>query len=156
MKRLHAEELSDYKLYNPNSNQTLNDVLGFDFVKEEDGWESVNYYTRKQYSYEKGIVYILENECIPGLVKIGFTTKNAYSRAKEISTATGVPKPFEVKFIYECNDPYSVEQEIHNELNKVGKRINRKREFFELELQKAIELVKEIGSKYKGKILPLA
>jgi len=38
MKRLHTEELSDYKLYNPNSNQTLRDVLGFNFVKEEDGW----------------------------------------------------------------------------------------------------------------------
>ena len=156
MKRLHTEELSDYKLYNPNSNQSLNDVLGFDLIKEENGWESVNYYTRKQYSYEKGIIYILKNECIPGLLKIGFTTKDAYSRAKEISTATGVPKPFEVKFIYECNDPYSVEQEIHNELNGVGKRINRKREFFELELQEAIKLVKHIGSKYKGKTLPMA
>jgi hypothetical protein len=31
MKRLHTEELSDYKLYNPNSNQSLNDVLGFTY-----------------------------------------------------------------------------------------------------------------------------
>ena len=156
MKRLHTEELSDYKLYNPNSNQTLKDVLGFTFTPEEDGSESVKYYTKGQYSYERGIVYILENECIPGLLKIGFTRKDAHSRAKEISTATGVPKPFEVKFIYECNDPYSVEQEIHNEINGKGKRINKKREFFEIEFNEAVSIIKGIGSKYKGKTLPVA
>ena len=156
MKRLHTEELSDYKLYNPNNQSIKNDVLGFTLIPEEDGWESVNYYTKGQYSYERGIIYILENECIPGLLKIGFTTKDAYSRAKEISTATGVPKPFKVKFIYECNDPYSVEQEIHNEINGQGKRINEKREFFEIEFNEAVSIIKGIGSKYKGKILPVA
>jgi hypothetical protein len=90
------------------------------------------------------------------LLKIGFTTKDAYSRAKEISTATGVPKPFKVKFIYECNDPYSVEQEIHNEINGQGKRINEKREFFEIEFNEAVSIIKGIGSKYKGKTLPVA
>jgi hypothetical protein len=37
-----------------------------------------------------GYIYVLENETIPGLVKIGSTERNPEDRAKELMT-TGVP-----------------------------------------------------------------
>ena len=43
----------------------------------------------------KGIVYLLTNECMPGIVKIGMTSRaDMDNRLKELYT-TGVPQPFE-------------------------------------------------------------
>lgn len=48
-----------------------------------------------------GIVYLLTNACMPGIVKIGKTTrKDLLQRMKELYT-TGVPVPFEC--VYSCN-----------------------------------------------------
>ena len=47
---------------------------------------------------EYGIVYLLTNPVMPGLVKIGMTTqKEIEQRMKELYT-TGVPLPFECQF----------------------------------------------------------
>lgn len=47
---------------------------------------------------EYGIVYLLTNPCMPGLVKIGMTTREDMdSRIKELYS-TGVPVPFECQF----------------------------------------------------------
>ena len=47
---------------------------------------------------EYGIVYLLTNPVMPGLVKIGMTTQEGIDkRMKELYT-TGVPIPFECKF----------------------------------------------------------
>jgi len=47
-------------------------------------------------------IYILTNEAMPGLVKIGFTTgENVESRIAPLSGATGIPLPFECYFAAE-------------------------------------------------------
>ena len=47
---------------------------------------------------EYGIVYLLTNSVMPGLVKIGMTTQEYIDkRMKELYT-TGVPVPFECQF----------------------------------------------------------
>ena len=77
MKRLYAEELSDYKLYNRDIHN-FNDTIGFTLEYEGNEWSKVNYYCRNWYSYERGYVYILTNELLPGIlkdypsVKVGF------------------------------------------------------------------------------------
>ena len=43
---------------------------------------------------QKGLVYILANPAMPGLVKIGQTTNEITSRMNELNT-TGVPLPFD-------------------------------------------------------------
>ncbi len=49
-----------------------------------------------------GIVYVLSNRAMPGLVKIGMTTRPELdARLKELYT-TGVPVPFDVE--YDCCD----------------------------------------------------
>ena len=47
--------------------------------------------------HSTGIVYVLSNRAMPGLVKIGMTTrKELDTRLKELYT-TGVPIPFDVE-----------------------------------------------------------
>jgi hypothetical protein len=40
------------------------------------------------------IVYVLTNEAMPGLVKIGLTTDSVEARLTQLSSHTGVPLPF--------------------------------------------------------------
>ena len=46
---------------------------------------------------EAGLIYVLTNEAMPGLVKIGITGSDPNSRADQLYT-TGVPVPFTVEF----------------------------------------------------------
>lgn len=83
-----------------------------------------------------GYVYCLSNPAMPGLLKIGYTTKTPEERAFEIYTGgtsgsgTGVPAKFVIEFSVKCKNPFSVEQAIHAFLAK--KRYNEYREFFNL------------------------
>ena len=40
------------------------------------------------------VVYILTNEAMPGLIKIGYTDNTIEKRMKELSRHSGVPLPF--------------------------------------------------------------
>ncbi len=96
--------------------------------------------------YGKGYVYILTNPSMPGLVKIGKTTRNSQTRAREISSGTGVPTPYKVAHERWVVDCHAAEREIHAELTR--QRRNKNREFFKLKLDEAIEIVDEICDNY--------
>jgi hypothetical protein len=82
------------------------------------------------------IVYILTNEA-PGLVKIGLTNDiNVESRIKELSAASGVPLPFECYFAAEVKDCAKLEKTLHQLFSE--NRINPKREFFKIDLEKVV------------------
>jgi len=89
----------------------------------------------------KGWVYVLSNESLDGLVKIGFSTKDPQSRAKELSGDTGVPTPFIVEYEMLVEDPHSCEQRAHALLD--DKRVNQRREFFHCSVNDAIESAKQ-------------
>ena len=83
---------------------------------------------------EKGYVYILTNPSMPGLVKIGKTTRDVDQRANELYQ-TGVPEPFEVShYVYspDCNE---LEIMVHRAL--ASSRVSTGREFFRDELARA-------------------
>lgn len=65
---------------------------------------------------------------MPNIYKIGFTDRSPLQRAEELSNSTSVPTDFNIVFYIECEEPSSVEREIHEELDQY--RLNRKREFF--------------------------
>ena len=90
----------------------------------------------------KGWVYVLSNESLDGLVKIGFSTKDPQSRAKELSGDTGVPTPFIVEYEMLVEDPHSCEQRAHDLLD--DKRVNQRREFFRCSVNDAIESAKQV------------
>lgn len=79
-------------------------------------------------------VYVMSNSSITGtqghpLFKIGYTDSDPQTRAKELSLATGVAKPFIVTGYYRVIDGYKVEQRVHKILEQY--RVNANREFFE-------------------------
>ena len=79
---------------------------------------------------------------MPGLVKIGITGSDPGSRADQLYT-TGVPVPFSVEFAGEVPNPRPVEQALHNAFR--DRRVNPKREFFEIEPDQPIELLRSFG-----------
>ena len=78
-----------------------------------------------------GIVYVLENPAIPGLVKIGKTTRNSMEERLKELYSTGVPVPFECAYAARVKDVKKVEKAFHEAFGPY--RINPRREFFEIE-----------------------
>lgn len=78
-----------------------------------------------------GLIYVLTNECMPGLVKIGMTTQSIKTRMSNLY-GTGVPVQFECIFALRVpvDDLRKVEQIIH--LTYEDARKNPHREFFEI------------------------
>ena len=83
----------------------------------------------------EGYVYAMNNEAMPGLIKIGMTTDSPEERAKELSSATGVPFPFKVIVCKKVHNPKVKEAAIHELLSTLGFRVNERREFFNCSLQ---------------------
>lgn len=75
-------------------------------------------------------VYVLSNEAMPGLVKIGFTTTSIEQRIKELDV-TSVPLPFQCFYAAEIDDCKSVEKKLHVIFS--DKRIRQNREFFRVD-----------------------
>ena len=74
-----------------------------------------------------GIVYILVNEFMPGVVKIGKTRSPVEQRMRELDT-TGVPLPFECFYAARVADADLVESKLHDAF--ADQRIRQRREFF--------------------------
>lgn len=87
-------------------------------------------------------MYVLSNTAMPGLVKIGFTTKVPTERAEELNT-TGVPQPFLVEYYCLVDDPADLEARTHRVLHK--SRHATGREFFRVEIATAIRTVEQLA-----------
>ncbi len=86
-----------------------------------------------------GIIYVLTNPAMPGLVKIGKTTRgNVDARLSELYS-TGVPVPFECEFAGRVADESKVEKAFHLAFGPY--RLNPKREFFQIAPEQAITLL---------------
>jgi hypothetical protein len=89
---------------------------------------------------ELSIVYVLTNPAMPGLVKIGVTEQaEADTRIAQLYT-TGVPVPFEITYAAKVEDGLEVERALHTAF--APQRINPKREFFKIDPEQAIVILK--------------
>ncbi len=86
-------------------------------------------------STDGGLVYILENEAMPGLVKIGFTRRTVGVRAEELHSV-GVPMPFRIVFAIWSPCPESLEKAVHERLDYL--RVCENREFFKTVAENAV------------------
>ena len=94
-------------------------------------------------------IYILTNESMPDLVKIGRTDKSIEQRIKGLDN-TSIPLPFKCFYAAEVNDARIVEPKLHRIFS--DKRIRHNREFFRIDpnlVKEAIQLaeVREITPK---------
>ena len=112
---------------------------------DDRGWEEIKYYTshnridpnNKDLGSE--YIYVLGNDYMSNIIKIGYTSKDPVSRAHEISKATGVPSPFKVLYQVKCFNGLKIEKATHNHLSKYKTQSNK--EFFEIDLEDAIEII---------------
>ena len=86
----------------------------------------------------EGIVYVLTNPAMPGMVKIGKTGREVEARLNDLYT-TGVPLPFECAYAARVADMDKVEKAFHNAFGPY--RVNPRREFFSIEPEQAIGLL---------------
>src|SRR5438132_10801448 len=79
-------------------------------------------------------IYVLTNEAMPGIVKIGFTAQDdVEARLTQLSSHAGVPLPFECYFAAEVQigDGLRIEKTLHQLFGEY--RVNPKREFFRVD-----------------------
>ena len=86
----------------------------------------------------KGFIYIISNEAMPNYYKIGKTERDVKKRIDELFW-TNVPVPFDIVYACEVNDMDTIEKHIHSVFS--DKRINKNREFFEIDPDKVIEVL---------------
>ena len=91
---------------------------------------------------EQGIVYVLTNPCMPGIVKIGMTEKQSIEKRMKDLYGTGVPLPFECKYAcyVKASDCKQLEQALHTAF--APQRVNANREFFKIAPEQAIAILK--------------
>jgi len=88
-----------------------------------------------------GFVYVLINPAMPGLTKVGKTTRSSTDRQLELSSATGVPSPFILAYEHPVADCHVVESWVHAELDRRGCRLSSNREFFTAPLHEIVSVV---------------
>lgn len=86
----------------------------------------------------KGYVYILSNPSMPGIVKIGRTSRSVHGRAGELYQ-TGVPTPFVVEYSILSPDCVALEKGVHGTF--AGQRVGADREFFSVDLGQARQCI---------------
>lgn len=99
---------------------------------------------------EYGIVYVLSNPWMPGLVKIGKTTSTRLKARMQNLYSTGVPAPFKVEFSCSLGlgDYSDVEAALHNAF--ANQRVNKNREFFQIEPERVIPLLEIFQKTHKN------
>jgi hypothetical protein len=91
---------------------------------------------------DSGIVYVLTNPAMPGMVKIGMCT-NIDERLKTLFT-TNVPLPFDPVCACKVDDRRKVEKALQEAFEP--DRVHPKREFYSIDPKRAIGLLKLLGT----------
>lgn len=95
---------------------------------------------------EYGFIYVLGNDSMPGVYKIGFTLNHPKARMEQLSSATACPTPFDMLACFGVENPRDVERMLHSML--ATHRINSSREFFKCKAQDIIDAISEYEDGY--------
>lgn len=86
------------------------------------------------------VVYVLTNPAMPGFVKIGMTAAEDINIRLSQLYSTGVPFPFDLVFACKVSNAEEVEKALHKAF--YPNRINPKREFFKIDPDQAVAILK--------------
>lgn len=89
---------------------------------------------------DKGIIYILINEAMPGYIKIGKTTTSVEQRILELSRTSAVPVPFECYYAARVDRMSDAERALHTAFGDFRK--NPRREFFTISPERVVAILK--------------
>ena len=83
-----------------------------------------------------GYIYCFSNPSMPGIYKIGMTTRTPEERIKDANTSNTwkPPKPYNIEMFAKITEPMKKERSLHKLLEHYGKRIHPRREFFHITL----------------------
>lgn len=87
----------------------------------------------------RGWIYVLSNKAMPGLLKIGYSTKDPSLRIDDLNT-TGLPHPFILEYDALVVGPRDVEQAVHSQLSSY----HEAKEFFRVSVSKAVSTIKGV------------
>jgi T5orf172 domain len=88
----------------------------------------------------EGIIYVLVNPSMPGIIKIGKTNQEDVKLRMAQLYTTGVPLPFDCVYAAKVKNMDDVEKALHTAFSP--DRLNPRREFFEIEANQAIAIIK--------------
>jgi hypothetical protein len=91
-----------------------------------------------------GKVYILTNDAMPGIIKIGITEMETIEDRIKSLDNTSLPKPFRFHYAIETEKHKEIEKLMHNAFSKF--RIRNNREFFEMDPESAVAALKISGA----------
>ena len=128
----------------------LSKVTHYTFIPGNDGWDKVVYYrfigsnndSQSPRNGVGGFVYVLTNDVYKNICKIGMTTNSPDKRLKQINNA-GVVEDWQLSYYIRTGRPYDFEQSIHLKLADIRNRADR--EFFNISVQEAIRVIKEMS-----------
>lgn len=89
----------------------------------------------------RGYVYILSNRAMPGLLKVGYTTRSMPERLSELNS-TGVPTSFVIEIYIEVDNAPKYENLLHRALGSH----HYEKEFFKIPISRAVEEAKKLLS----------
>jgi hypothetical protein len=87
----------------------------------------------------EGYLYCFSNESMPGILKIGMTERTPELRLNEAngSDTWKPPTPYKIEFAKKVLNPKQQETMLHKLLEQYTERVNPKREFFRISVEKA-------------------
>jgi len=97
-------------------------------------------FLKRVFRLTNGSVYVLGNDLMPDLYKVGWTERSPEERARGLS-GTGQPAPFKVIFSVITDLDMKIEKEIHKRLDKY--RYRQDREFFKTDIETIKNAIKE-------------
>jgi hypothetical protein len=86
-----------------------------------------------------GYIYIALNASMPGILKVGKTSRPPEQRTAELSAPTGVPCDFVVAFDIQVTDIDEAEKRVHATF--ASYRVNKNREFFRVGVKPVISVL---------------
>ena len=94
-----------------------------------------------------GYIYILENDSLKDMVKIGSTTRDVETRAKELSSSSGVPTPYKIAYKEYVNESADLEKVLHHIFSEY--RVSKNREFFRIQAKEVISAIQKLKNNKK-------
>ena len=98
---------------------------------------------------QMGWVYVVTNKALPGLVKIGFTTRRDVNKRLREFDQAGLPYPYELAYKVWVAEPQKLEKRVHQFLT-----IQREnKEWFRCSVERATEAIDHLGPVHRELIL---